>query len=90
MHIIKEIELSDIGMIFDTNQDELLQDDELLSYFDSPDNFKSFVEDLDYFFDEKVTTVAELKDYLNQRGYGEKTITRTIDILSTDEVKEAK
>lgn len=87
------IDTAELGVISRKNLDKLMSDEMIHSYFSIPDNFDRFVLDINSFFTLKDTaqTVNSLNEYLDNKNYGEKTIARTVEILSmSDEDRAAE
>ena len=82
-----------LGLVMNTGVKKLLNDPELKSYFSDPDNFDQFSLDLNEFFANKETaqTVNQLRIFLLNRNYGDKTIAKTMEMLTqTEEPKDKK
>jgi flagellar hook-basal body complex protein FliE len=89
----KEIreEESELGLISKKNLDELLNDETLHSYFSDPDNFDKYFQDIQEFFSsENALTLNQLSQYLENLGYGPKTIELSLEILSKSDEERAK
>jgi hypothetical protein len=89
--IIKLNEAEELGLISNSNLDELLNDETLHSYFSDADNFDKFFLDMKNFFSDKETpqTVNSLNKYLQNLGYGNKTIQLSLDIMSKSKEEQA-
>lgn len=82
---LKEIEI-ELGLISKKNLNELLNDEELHSYFANPNNFDKYFQDInDFFSSDNALTINQLNQYLNNLGYGDKTINKSVEILSKSE-----
>jgi hypothetical protein len=82
-----------LGLVMNTGIKKLLNDPGLKSYFSDPDNFDQFSLDLNEFFANKETaqTVNQLRIFLLNRNYGDKTIAKTMEMLTqTEEPKDKK
>jgi hypothetical protein len=74
-----------IGIVLKNNIDKLLGNKELHSYFANVENFQQFIQDLSAFFENQETdypTVDQLRKYLDDFKYGQKTIDLTLNELS--------
>jgi len=87
---IKEQEV-ELGLISKKNLDELLNDEILHSYFSDADNFDKYFSDISEFFaSENALTLNQLSQYLENLGYGPKTIELSLEILSKSDEERAK
>ena len=84
----QEVEL---GLISRKNLDELLNDEILHSYFADADNFDKYFQDINEFFaSDNALTLNQLSQFLENLGYGPKTIELSLEILSKSDEDRAK
>lgn len=85
-----EAEDLELGLVNKSNLNDLLNNDELHSYFADPEFFDQYVSDISEFFQQDILTNNKLKQYLDSLNYGDKTIALTLEILSKSKEEKDK